>query len=118
MHISWVSVSKSFVVPTCSGTFAARYSAITPSTTTSNGQGGNGIDVASGLAQNTGGCACSSLACESTTCTDQGWQSTTCNAMNNDCSATTTASAPLGTHLSVMDIIRIAIACAMVVANI
>merc|ERR1712166_1668894 len=108
MHISWVTCSYGTAVPTCSGTFAAGYSAITPSTTTSNGQGGNGIDVASGLAQNTGGCACSSLACESTTC----------NAMNNDCSATTTASAPLGTHLSVMDIIRIAIACAMVVANI
>lgn len=52
------------IIPACSGTYANGYTSITASTTTSNGQGGNGADVASGLALNTGGCACGSLGCE------------------------------------------------------
>merc|ERR1711865_87265 len=76
------------VVPSCgTDTKTDGYSSLTPSTTTSNGQGGSGSDVANGLAQNTGGCACESLGCETTTCTDQGWDSTTCKAFSNTCSA-------------------------------
>eukprot|EP00657_Telonema_sp_P-1_P002057 TRINITY_DN1493_c0_g1_i1.p1 TRINITY_DN1493_c0_g1~~TRINITY_DN1493_c0_g1_i1.p1 ORF type:complete len:283 (-),score=57.61 TRINITY_DN1493_c0_g1_i1:399-1247(-) len=76
-----------FVIPTCGGSEANGYTAsYSASTISGSGAAGTaGTDMASGLSQNTAACACSSLACESSTCTSQSWASTTCSAQNNEC---------------------------------
>merc|ERR1711865_85598 len=91
-------VSCASIIGTCSGTFEDGYtSSYTPSTTASNGAAGAGTDMASGLAINTGGCACGSLSCDASICatSSQSWESTNCIGGNtNTCPATTTTTAP------------------------
>merc|ERR1712086_823093 len=84
---SGVTCSYSNMISTCSGTYSNGYSSsYTPSATSSNGAGGSGTDMSSGLAINA--CACDSLACETSTCSEQAWKSTQCNAYTNSCPTT------------------------------
>jgi len=87
-------------LPACSAyTPTAGYTYTTATTVSSNGAGGDGADMASGLSQNTGGCACSSLACETSACSSQSWKSTTCRGSSgtNTCPAASSSPTPLPT---------------------
>merc|ERR1712086_1051485 len=84
-----ITCSYGNIIGSCSGTYSNGYSSsYTPSATSSNGAGGSGTDMSSGLAINSCACACDSLACETSTCSEQAWKSTQCNAYTNSCPTT------------------------------
>lgn len=110
------------VVGSCSGTYSNGYSSsYTASVTSSNGAGGSGTDMSSGLPINNYACACSSLTCSSTACTsaDQSWMRTSCDSSaTNSCPTTaapTTTSSANSASAMVVDTFCfvVALACSL-----
>jgi len=105
----------SFTLPSCGSVTGSKADGLTsgstPSVTSSNGAGGSGTDMSTGLAQYTAGCACSSLGCASTTCSSQSTASTTCpqGSASNTCPGDSSTNTSNPVRLALLPVFALAV---------